>query len=85
MPKTPAPKKLKQYECGAFRFTDKADHDYYDRHLVFDHAISVENASQRERFEAVARSLRDLLTQRWLLTQETQDKENPNLVYYLAM
>ena len=42
-------------------------------------------ASQRERFEAVARSLRDLLTQRWLLTQETHDKENPKRVYYLSM
>ena len=46
---------------------------------------SVENASQRERFEAVARSLRDLLTQRWLLTQQTHDRENPKRVYYLSM
>jgi glucan phosphorylase len=27
----------------------------------------------------------DLLTQRWLLTQETHDKENPKRVYYLSM
>jgi starch phosphorylase len=76
---------LNQYECGAFKFADKADPDFYDRHLVFDHAISLEKASQRERFEAVARSLRDLLTQRWLLTQETHDKKNPKRVYYLSM
>lgn len=82
MTKTAAPKKLKQYECGAFRF---AEQDYYDRHLVFDHVVSMEDAGQRERFEAVARSLRDLLTQRWLLTQETQDRENPKRVYYLSM
>src|SRR5262245_54844638 len=85
MTRTATPKKLKQYECGAFHFTDKADHDYYDRHLVFDHAVSLEHASQRERFEAVARSLRDLLTQRWLLTQQTHDKENPKRIYYLSM
>src|SRR5262245_53222554 len=85
MTRTSAPKKLKQYECGAFRFTDKTDSEYYDRHLVFDHVVSVEDASQRERFEAVARSLRDLLTQRWLLTQQTHDKENPKRVYYLSM
>lgn len=85
MTRTSAPKKLKQYECGAFRFTDKVDPDYYDRHLVFDHAVSVEHASQRERFEAVARSLRDLLTQRWLLTQQTHDQQNPKRVYYLSM
>jgi starch phosphorylase len=81
----PAPDKLKQYECGDFTFADKAEPDFYDRHLVFDHAVAVEKASQRERFEAVARSLRDLLTQRWLLTQETHDKKNPKRVYYLSM
>src|SRR3712207_8884099 len=85
MTRVSAPTKLKQYECGGFRFTDEARNDYYDRHLVFDHAVSLENASQRERFEAVARSLRDLLTQRWLLTQQTHDRENPKRVYYLSM
>jgi starch phosphorylase len=74
-----------QYECGNFRFTDQPNHEYYDRHLVFDHVVSLEDASQRERFEAVARSLRDLLTQRWLLTQKTYDTENPKRVYYLSM
>src|SRR4029077_16239466 len=59
--------------------------DTYDRHLVFDHAVTPEHASQRERFEAVARSLRDLLTQRWLLTQQTHDRLNPKRVYYLSM
>jgi glycogen phosphorylase len=62
-----------------------ADHSDYDRHLVFDHVVSKEEASQRERFEAVARSLRDLLTQRWLLSQQTHDQENPKRVYYLSM
>jgi starch phosphorylase len=47
--------------------------------------VSLENAGQRERFEAVARSLRDLLTERWLLTQQTHDRENPKRVYYLSM
>src|SRR5258707_9811219 len=81
----PAPNTLKQYECGAFQFADKADPDFYDRHLVFDHVVALDKASQRERFESVARSLRDLLTQRWLLTQETHDKKNPKRVYYLSM
>jgi starch phosphorylase len=76
---------LKQYECGPFRFSDKADPEFYDRHVVFDHAVLLENANQRERFEAVARSLRDLLTQRWLLTQQTYDQKNPKRVYYLSM
>jgi starch phosphorylase len=85
MARKTAPPRLKQYECGGLDFSDKAGHDYYDRHLVFDHVTAVESASQRERFEAVARSLRDLLTQRWLLTKETHDRENPKRVYYLSM
>jgi glycogen phosphorylase len=76
---------VKQYECGPFRFTDKADLDYYDRHLVFDHMVPMEKASKRQRFEAIAGSLRDLLAQRWLLTQETHDKKNVKRVYYLSM
>ncbi len=78
-------KPLAQYECGALRFTNREDNEDYDRHLVFDHFVSPEEANQRERFEAVARSLRDLLTQRWLRTQETHDRENPKRVYYLSM
>lgn len=79
------PTVLKQYECGPFSFSDRENLDYYDRHLVFDHVVTLENASQRERFEAAARSVRDLLTQRWLLTQQTHDRENPKRVYYLSM
>lgn len=85
MTMTATQRPLKQYECGAFRFTDRENNEHYDRHLVFDHVVSPEEANQRERFEAVARSLRDLLTQRWLLTQETHDRENPKRVYYLSM
>ena len=72
---------LRQYEFG-LRF---ADRDYYDRHLIFDHAVAMKQADQRQRFEALARSLRDLLTQRWLLTQLTHDQQNPKQVYYLSM
>ena len=39
----------------------------------------------RERYEALARSVRDLLSQRWLRTQQTYDRENPKRVYYLSM
>jgi starch phosphorylase len=85
MSKTSAPKKSKQNQSGALRFKNEANQDYYDRHLMFDHVVSLEDASQRERFEAVARSLRDLLTERWLLTQQTHDRENPKRVYYLSM
>ena len=71
------------YECGPLRFAN-AD-DIYDRRVVFDHAVSLEKASDRERFEGVARALRDLLTQRWLLTEQTYERANSKRVYYLSM
>ncbi|HJZ59626.1 MAG TPA: glycogen/starch/alpha-glucan phosphorylase [Gemmataceae bacterium] len=76
------PDLLARYECNGFRFPDR---DYYDRHVVFDHVVPMEGATQRERFEAVARTLRDLLTQRWIKTAETYDRANPKQVYYLSM
>lgn len=85
MAATSASKRIKQFECGPFRFTDKASHEIYDRHVVFDHVVPLEEADRRERFEGVARTLRDLLTQRWLLTEQTYDRENPKRVYYLSM
>ncbi len=75
---------LKQYETGPIRFSGDPSASY-ERHLVFDHVVESEKATPRERFEAVARSLRDLLTQRWLKTRETHDRENPKRVYYLSM
>ncbi|EWY36336.1 glycogen phosphorylase [Skermanella stibiiresistens SB22] len=38
-----------------------------------------------ERYEAVARSVRDVLSQRWVLTEKTYERENPKRVYYLSM
>lgn len=80
MTKTENP--LKRYECGPLQFGDE---DYYDRHVVFDHIVSLDKATPRDRFEAMSRSVRDLLAQRWLLTQWTYDCQNPKQVYYLSM
>ena len=53
--------------------------------LEFDHVIDPNAASDRERFEALAGSLRDLLTPRWLATEAAYQKANPKRVYYLSM
>ncbi len=42
-------------------------------------------AGPRERFEALARAVRDGLSQRWVRTEDTYDRENPKRVYYLSM
>jgi glycogen phosphorylase len=75
---------LKYYGCGAVMFSGDPNASY-ERHLVFDYIVEPKSASSRERFEAVARSLRDLLAQRWLRTSETYERENPKQVYYLSM
>ena len=44
----PAPELLERYETNGFKFPDR---DYYDRHVVFDHVVRMEDATQRERFD----------------------------------
>src|SRR5262245_27816473 len=57
----------------------------YERHLLFDNVIDPAAAGARERYEALARSVRDVLSQRWVRTEHTYDRENPKRVYYLSM
>jgi starch phosphorylase len=71
-------------EYGPVRFHSDPN-ALYERHLVFDYAIDPTLASPRERYEAVARSLRDVLALRWLRTKKSHYKVNPKRAYYLSM
>jgi starch phosphorylase len=73
-----------QYGCRPFDFAGK-DNALYERHLLFDNVVKPAAAGARERFEAVARSTRDILAQRWVLTEESYAREDPKRVYYLSM
>ena len=73
-----------QYGCGPIEFAG-TDNALYERHLVFDNAVDLAAAGPRERFEAIARSVRDILSQRWIKTENTYARENPKRVYYLSM
>src|SRR6476469_1033611 len=75
---------LDQYECGPVRFSGTHD-ALYERHLLFDNVIGLDSATSRDRFEAVARSVRDILSQRWVLTEKTYDRQNAKRLYYLSM
>src|SRR5215475_9170297 len=77
-------KLLRQYGCGPIRFSG-TDNAFYERHLVFDNIIELTTAGARERFEAVAHSVRDVLAQRWVQTEQTYEHANPKRVYYLSM
>jgi starch phosphorylase len=74
----------RQYGCGRVEFTG-TDNALYERHLLFDDVVKPSAAGARERFEALARSVRDVLSQRWVLTEETYERENAKRVYYLSM
>ena len=79
-----AAKLFKQYGCGPIDFMG-TENALYERHLLFDTVVKPAAAGDRERFEAVARALRDVLSQRWVLTEETYQRENPKRAYYLSM
>jgi starch phosphorylase len=77
-------KLLDQYGCGSARF-EGSEHGLYERHLLFDNVVDATAVVSRDRFEAAARSVRDILSQRWILTERTYEKCNPKRVYYLSM
>ena len=66
---------LQQYGCGPIPFVG-TENAFYERHLIFDRVIDPAVANARERFEAFAHSIRDILAQRWVLTKKTYDREN---------
>jgi starch phosphorylase len=77
-------KLIAQYGCGGIPFSG-TDDALYERHLTFDDVVAVSDAGPRERFEAVARAVRDILSQRWIATEKTYQRENAKRVYYLSL
>src|SRR5271166_3642106 len=75
---------LRGYGCAASRFAGDPD-ALYERHLKCDDVVAPETADARERFEAAARAVRDILTDRWLRTDATYRRENPKRVYYVSI
>lgn len=75
---------LAQYGCGPIKFTGTSD-ALYERHLLFDSVVDLGAVGARERYEALARSVRDILSQRWVRTEQTYERENVKRVYYLSM
>jgi starch phosphorylase len=61
------------------------DSALYERHLFFDKVSDVSETTTRDHFEAFARSVRDVLSQQWVLTLNTYARQNPKRVYYLSL
>jgi starch phosphorylase len=75
---------LDQFGCGPVQLSGTRN-GLYERHLFFDNVIDRTTADSRDRFEAFARSVRDILSQRWVSTESTYDRLNPKRIYYLSM
>jgi len=73
-----------QYECGP---VDLSGHPgaLYERHLFFDNVMDPARVRMREQYEALAHSVRDVLSQRWVRTDQTYEREDPKRAYYLSM
>ncbi len=62
-----------------------SDSALYERHLMFDHVTPVDQATSRDKFEAIARSVRDMLSHQWLRTDATYTRRNVKRVYYVSL
>jgi glycogen phosphorylase len=78
---------LEQYS-GPIRFKGQFDgtgNALFERHLVFDNVADPTELGSRQQYEAFARSMRDILAQRWRRTEHTYDRQNPKRIYYLSL
>jgi starch phosphorylase len=75
---------MERFNCGYVRFAG-GDDALYERHLTFDQVTPVGAATRRDKFEAIARSVRDVLSQRWLKTEQIYSERNVKRVYYVSL
>ncbi|MGB2636307.1 MAG: glycogen/starch/alpha-glucan phosphorylase [Candidatus Acidiferrum sp.] len=73
-----------QYGMETSQFADSL-YKLYERHLLFDNGQDPDATNAREHYQAFARSVRDILAQRWVRTRKTYHDVNPKRVYYLSM
>ncbi len=83
-PETDGAAVIERYGDGAMRFAGAPD-ALYERHLKFDNVVEPESSDSRERYEAAARAVRDILADRWLRTDQTYARENPKRIYYVSI
>jgi starch phosphorylase len=78
------PELASQYGMAPSDF-GSALHTLYERHLLLDNGVEPSVTNAREHYEAFARSVRDILTQRWVHTNRSYHRANPKRIYYLSM
>ncbi len=75
---------LSRFNCGPVKLSGAGD-ALYERHLTFDQVAPPAKVTARDKFEAIARAVRDVLSQRWLKTEQTYQERNAKRVYYLSL
>jgi glycogen phosphorylase len=75
---------MEPYGCGPIPICGTGN-AFYERHFAFDKVLDVAHSTARDQYEAFARSIRDVLSQRWLKTEGTYSEQNVKRVYYLSM
>jgi glycogen phosphorylase len=73
-----------QYGMDTGRFADSL-YRLYERHLLFDNGQDPDATNAHAHYEAFARSVREILSQRWVRSRKTYYDVNPKRVYYLSM
>src|SRR5262249_16845577 len=58
---------------------------FADRYLLCGHLVDPASAKSRQKFEAVARFIRDLVAHRWVKTRRAREEANPKRIHYLSM
>jgi starch phosphorylase len=78
------PHETETFKAAATQFSSEA-RALFERHLLLDSVIDPSLASARQKFVAAARSVRDVLSPRWIKTQKGYDVQNPKRIYYLSL
>src|SRR4029077_8868728 len=68
-------KLLAQYGCGQIQFSGSSE-PLYERYILSVRVTDLAETPPREHYEAFARSVRDILSQRWVLTGKTYNQTN---------
>src|SRR5262249_1827026 len=84
IPETAAAGSALERRLDRLGLTGKED-AWLDRYLLCEHLVDPLSARPRQRFEAVARFIRDLVAHRWVKTRQAPATANPNRIYYPSM
>src|SRR5262249_45117439 len=84
VPETPAAGLALERRLDRLGLTAKDD-AWINGYLLCEHLVAPVSARPRQRFEAVARFIRDLVAHRWVKTRQARATANPKRIYYLSM